>query len=421
MEHRLEVIKMDKIKVIKTEQDYQEALKLAEELISHDPNPDSEEGEQLSLISTLIQDYEARIFPESLPNPIEAIKFRMEQAGLKPADLIPYLGSRSRVSEILSGKRQLTIDMIRALSEGLGIPAKVLIQEMTQDSESKYQRWDIRLVKLMEKRGYFGNMSLERYDKTDLLENLFSTREANINPVALLRKTSYRSSLRTDKDILSAWMIRVLRVAKEIKMSVKYKPGRIDISFMRNLIKLSTQEKGPLLAQEQLKEVGIKLIIEPHLSKTYLDGVVIFAEEDNPIIGLTVRHDRLDNFWFTLLHELSHVGRHYGQNFEIFFDEKLEEKNGVEFTAKDKEKEADEWAEEAILPKYKWEISPAKIIPSPMAAQSLANELGIDIAVVAGIIRFKHANYFYLHKIINDEKKRVRHLFPEVFERQKET
>ena len=106
---------MDKIKVIKTEQDYQEALKLLEELIGRDPDPESAEGEQLSLLSTLIQDYESKAFPATLPNPIEAIKFRMDQADLKPADLIPYLGSRSRVSEILSGKRQLTIDMVRAL------------------------------------------------------------------------------------------------------------------------------------------------------------------------------------------------------------------------------------------------------------------------------------------------------------------
>src|SRR3989344_9658146 len=112
---------MIKIKVIKTEKDYEEALKLVEALVSRDPNPDSVEGEQLSLLSTLIEDYEAKEFPAVFPNPIEAIKFRMEQANLTPADLIPYLGSRSRVSEILSGKRQLTIDMIRALSEGLGI------------------------------------------------------------------------------------------------------------------------------------------------------------------------------------------------------------------------------------------------------------------------------------------------------------
>ena len=123
---------MDKIKVIKTEQDYQEALKLVEGLIGRDPNPESAEGEQLNLLSTLIQDYESKTFPATLPNPIEAIKFRMEQADIKPADLIPYLGSRSRVSEILSGKRSLTLDMVRALSDGLGIPAKVLINNPTR-------------------------------------------------------------------------------------------------------------------------------------------------------------------------------------------------------------------------------------------------------------------------------------------------
>ena len=406
---------MDKIKVIKTEQDYQEALKLLEELIGRDPDPESAEGEQLSLLSTLIHDYESKAFSVTLPNPIDAIKFRMDQANLKPADLIPYLGSRSRVSEILSGKRQLTIEMVRALSEGLGIPAKVLIQETTQDPKSKYQRWDIRLVKLMEERGYFGKMSLKKFDRAELLKNLFSSVEAQMQPAALLRKTSYRSTLLTDKDILSAWIIRVLRKAKEVKTPTKYKPDTIDLSFIRNFVKLSTQERSPIVAQKQLKEVGIKLIIEPHLPKTYLDGAVIFTEKDSPVIGLTIRHDRLDNFWFTLAHELAHVGRHYGQNIEIFFDEKIQEENGIEYTAKDKEKEADEWAEEAILPKDKWEISPARITPSPMAAQSLANELGIDIAVVAGIVQFKHENFYYLHKIINDDSKKIRHLFPESF------
>ena len=86
----------------------------------------------------------------------------MEQADLKPADLIPYLGSRSRVSEILSGKRPLTLDMVRALSEGLGIPAKVLIKQPDSLEESEYQGWDNRLVTEMEARGYFGNASLKK-------------------------------------------------------------------------------------------------------------------------------------------------------------------------------------------------------------------------------------------------------------------
>ena len=80
---------MNEIKIIKSEQDYQEALKLVEDLMSRDPNPESIEGEQLHIISTLIQEYEEKVFPETLPDPVEAIKFRMEQANLKPVDLIP--------------------------------------------------------------------------------------------------------------------------------------------------------------------------------------------------------------------------------------------------------------------------------------------------------------------------------------------
>jgi len=228
---------MTKIKVIKTEQDYQEALKLAEELIGRNPNSDSTEGEQLSLLSTLIQDYEVKAFPAILPNPIEAIKFRMEQADLKPADLIPYIGSRSRVSEILSGKRQLTLEMIRALEAGLGIPAKVLIQKLDRDQKSKYERWGIRLVKLMEKRGYFGKMSLKNYGKTDLLQNFFSSIETKLQPAGLLRKTSYRFSLLTNKDALSAWMIRLVQKAEKIKIN------NADVYELRSIVDHEKNEK----------------------------------------------------------------------------------------------------------------------------------------------------------------------------------
>src|SRR5579884_1495550 len=149
------------IKVIKTEEDYREALRSIAALMAKDPDPESAEGEQLELLSTLVADYESRMFPATLPDPIEAIKFRMEQADLKAADLIPYIGSRSRVSEILSGKRTLTVEMMRALESGLGIPAKVLLGQPSQDESSQYRNWDRRLLQEMEGRGYFGKLSLK--------------------------------------------------------------------------------------------------------------------------------------------------------------------------------------------------------------------------------------------------------------------
>ena len=117
---------MENIKLIKTEEDYKEALKLADELF--DAKPDTPEGDKLELIVTLIEIYEKEHFPIDNPSPLEAIKFRMDQMGLLPKDLVSFIGSKSKVSEILSGKRTLSLNMIRQLASGLNIPLEVLIQ-----------------------------------------------------------------------------------------------------------------------------------------------------------------------------------------------------------------------------------------------------------------------------------------------------
>ncbi|MCH8873667.1 hypothetical protein IH824_13020, partial [candidate division KSB1 bacterium] len=117
------------IKVIRSTSEYDAAIAATEELIDRDPEIDSPEAEQLELLTLLVQDYESKTFKIEMPDPIEAILFRMEQQNLKQNDLVPYIGSRSKVSEVLSRKRTLTLSMIRALHSGLGISAKVLLQE----------------------------------------------------------------------------------------------------------------------------------------------------------------------------------------------------------------------------------------------------------------------------------------------------
>src|SRR5713226_392245 len=112
-------------KMIKTESDYAAALARIERLM--DARRDTPQGDELEILSLLVHDYEERTFPMDKPDPIEAIRFRMEQQGLRPTDLVPFLGSRSRVSEVLSGRRNLSLKMIRALVRGLGIPAEVLL------------------------------------------------------------------------------------------------------------------------------------------------------------------------------------------------------------------------------------------------------------------------------------------------------
>jgi len=118
-------------KVIKTELDYETALARIEKLM--DAKPNTPQGDELDLLSLLVHDYEEKVFPIDKPDPVTAIRFRMEQQGLKPSDLVPFLGSRSRVSEVLSRRRGLSLKMIRALVDGLRIPAEVLLGEATLD------------------------------------------------------------------------------------------------------------------------------------------------------------------------------------------------------------------------------------------------------------------------------------------------
>ena len=116
-------------KIIRTETDYATALARIEALMDVDPEPDSDEGEELELLCLIVGHYEEVNYPMDLPNPVDAIKFRMEQQGLTAEDLVPYIGSTSKVSDVLSGQCELSKTMIRNLSTGLGIPAEVLLQE----------------------------------------------------------------------------------------------------------------------------------------------------------------------------------------------------------------------------------------------------------------------------------------------------
>lgn len=115
-----------KPKVIKTEAEYKAVLARMEKIF--DAEPGTSKGDEFEVLLLLLEKYEETAFPIDLPDPIAAIRFRMEQEEMKPKDLVPYIGSRSKVSEVLNGQRRLSLTMIRKLTE-LGIPADVLLQK----------------------------------------------------------------------------------------------------------------------------------------------------------------------------------------------------------------------------------------------------------------------------------------------------
>lgn len=114
------------VRLIKTSSDHKAALKRIDEIFH--ARPGTAEGDELELLLHLVEAFEAAQYPIAMPDPIDALKFRMEQQGLRQSDLVPYLGNKSKVSEVLNRKRPLSLAMIRKLHNGLGIPADVLVQ-----------------------------------------------------------------------------------------------------------------------------------------------------------------------------------------------------------------------------------------------------------------------------------------------------
>lgn len=119
---------MRQVRILHTDRDYQRALARLSRLMDQDPEPGSATGDEMELLGLVIAHYERKQFPMEKADPIEVIKFMLEQKGLKKKDLIPFIGSASRVTEVLNGTRDLNLGMIRRLSEGMGIPVELLVQ-----------------------------------------------------------------------------------------------------------------------------------------------------------------------------------------------------------------------------------------------------------------------------------------------------
>lgn len=386
---------MDTPKVLASREEHAVAVERLTSLLDAKTRDDLVRDE-IKLLSVLIEEYERRtVTPLDLPSPLDAILFRMEQQGLTPRDLIPYLGSASRVSEVLSGKRGLSISMIRALHEGLGISAEVLIRP-TEDRE---KRTSVRpkgdVAEVMKHRGW---LSTTRPDA--VMAYLQPAR--NLRTATAFRRTEGHSIV--DENAILAWTARIYHAAKARSAHAAIVTTNYDV-LLREVIKLSWADEGPRLAIDFLGRHGVPVIVEPQLPKTQLDGVAI-READFVAIGLTLRFDRLDSFWFTLAHELAHLIGSEGRQQELFLDDLEAPASGED------ERQADAIAREYLIPRDKWARSPASRLRSPQAVEHLARELRIHPAIVAGRVRFESHSFRVLSNMIGSGE--VRRLFPEV-------
>lgn len=429
---------MMKLKVIRTETEYEQALARLEELM--DAVPGSPEEEELEVLAILVEKYEEEHFPIDLPDPIEAIQFRMEQQNLTRKDLIPYLGSQSKVSEVLNRKRPLSLAMIRALHDGLGIPAEVLLQEPGKNlPEKRFNPMDFPLEEMV-KSGYFpGVTSIRRAREQaeELLEDLLAPLDTVESQMVYCRNGNYQiamdhglnerkessnisqprkiaenagsESCLINENALRAWQARVMQIC-EMQETGRYKSSEISQEFIQQIAHLSVFPNGVTLAQQVLLDSGILFVILPHLPHTYLDGACFRIPSGQPVIGMTLRYDRLDNFWFTLMHELAHVFLHIEKNNYAFFDDV---EHGLRQECSEEEQEANRWGMEFLISFQDWENKKGKLIDTPEKSlvKEAAREWNISPAIVAGRLRWEMNDYTMLGDLLGSGT--VRKMFPE--------
>ena len=392
-----------KFRSIRTEEEYEAALARIDEIF--DAEKGTAEGEELDELADLVEFYEDKHYPIGLPDPISAIEFRMDQANLSQRDLIPYIGSSAKVAEVLSGKRDLTMSMARALHEHLGIPADVLLQKTGAAFDFSLDEINPRRfpLKEMAKRGWIP----KRRNLIDHGEKLLRVLIAQAGGTQVAALSLYRTNghrrinAKADPYALKAWCWRVLGLANENPPHVDYRPGAVTEEFMREIAQLSVYEDGPRRAQERLADHGIALVVERHLPRTHLDGAALCLQDGRPVIGLTLRYDRIDNFWFSLMHELAHVGLHLDCDENELFIDDLSLSGGDPL-----EEQADSMARNALIPPRFWESNPIRGRATVLAVYDLAQEVRVHPAVIAGRVRHERGNYRLLSQLVGSGKVR---------------
>jgi HTH-type transcriptional regulator / antitoxin HigA len=387
------------VKVIKSQTDYEEALRTLSELMQRPYGGNSEDENTIELLLLVLKDYEQKIAESIKVDPIEAIKFRMDQMNLTQKDLIEFIGSAPRVSELLSGKRLLSLNMIRNLHAGLGIPLQSLISQNQSTEDVAVEKIDYSQfpIKELKKRGYLKQPLRDLKDYAEELIKAFCQGYDDIleQNLAFLRAPLHLRGKKTiDKHALALWQICVLKKAENQALS-PYDSSLINENWLRRLIELSAHKDGPRLAKEFLEKFGIAFIIETHFPKTFLDGAAMMYK-GRPIIALTLRYNRPDNFWFVLAHELAHLIKHLNTNEnKVYFDD-LEVHNLDEI-----EKEADEIANEALIPHKLWNDFKIFEITTTNQINSIAKKIHVAPNIIAGRLRHERKNFMQFSKIIS--------------------
>lgn len=351
--------------------------------------------------------------------PIILIKARIAR-GMSQRELAETLGLKEQQIQRYEAEEYAAANLRRlaevAAALGLSVSEIAELQAESDDdpmlSDCMDLPWERFPIDEMYHRNWFdgftGTLAEAKANGKELIEHFLQSSAGS--PLRTAARQRVRTGGKVNYYALIAWQCRVLHLAKRIKLEKSYSKKTITTEWLRKLAHLSTEKDGPQQAVTYLQEHGLRLIIVPHLSHTHLDGAAFLLPNQPPVIGMTLRYDRIDNFWFVLLHELIHVRHHLHRGrVESVFDEFEDDLDAI---ADDMENEADELAGDILIPADKWETALARYARSEDSVRDFAEELDISPAIIAGRIRTEAQNYVILRDLVGQG--RVRRLFQDI-------
>jgi HTH-type transcriptional regulator/antitoxin HigA len=310
--------------------------------------------------------------------------------GLSQKDLARKLGLREQAVQRYEAERYRSIGLqgFQRVCSALGVEISFAL--------SKDQSWQLsydvtaaeaaKIIKHAHANGWIsqGGVSPES-DVTSLLKLVGE--HVGVHGTPSLLRTGLNVQDRSQDWSLLAWKAQVSRRAGEVIAIKKPTYSTLDVSWLMDLVHLSTDPEGPKKAVELLLEHGIVVIVEKHIPGMTVDGAA-FLIDDVPVIGLTLLRDTLDNFWFTLLHEVAHVILHFRMGLSGGFFDDFESPDLDELEA-----QANDFAGNLLVPNDIWRRSPARISKDPQPVEQLAKNLGINPAIIFGRIRNERKDY----------------------------
>lgn len=329
--------------------------------------------------------------------PGEILSEELESRNISQSDFAEILGRPLKtVNEIIKGKKSITPESANDIAAALGTSPEFWLGLQSEydlykiSKDNKNNRDDVRSraelyanfpIKEMRKRGYISNNSDISIVKEEVFA-LFDIRDICQWSEACL--ASFRKSKCGDinNNYVNTWIELGRKIASEIKVADFNKEGLKN--FASNIKNYSTKDNGVIEIVKELKELGVRLIFLPHFSKTRVDGAVFWIDK-NPVILMSLRYDRIDNFYFTLVHEIGHIVLHGDDDNNNFFDDT----NSIDNSGNEKEKEANKFAQENLVsPELINELKKIKLLRSSMVVKK-SKEVNIHPGIMIGILQHK--------------------------------